>query len=167
VSARAGSSRSESARTPSGRAASERRAAPASPAWWTGAEGAIGYVDVAYAQENDLGTASMRNAAGEFVDPTLEAIGAAAAPVTAGSIAPTGEISIVDPPASEPRAYPICTFTYVVVPRVTGKASQLQAFVGFALGEGQADGPPLLFRPLPPPVRAFGREQLATIRASG
>ena len=126
-------------------------------------EGALTYVDVAYARENDLATASVRNAAGEFVDPELEAIGKAAAAVDMASIPDTGEISVVAPPASAKGAYPICTFTYVILAKASDKAAQVKALVEYALGDGQDAGPDLLFRPLPEPVRTFGREQLALV----
>lgn len=123
-------------------------------------EGALTYVDVAYARQNDLATASIRNAGGEFVAPDLDAIGKAADAVDTGSIPKTGEISVVAPPASATGAYPICTFTYVILPKQSEKAARLKAFVSYALGEGQKAGPDLLFAPLPEAVRAFGRTQL-------
>ena len=126
-------------------------------------EGALTYVDVAYAQQNELATAFVANAAGVFVGPTLEAIGAAAASIAGEAIPPSGEISIVAPPPTAKEAYPICTFTYVIVPIETARAPDLTSFVTYALGDGQSAGPDLLFRPLPTAVRAFGRDQLAKI----
>ena len=53
------------------------------------------------------------------------------------------------PAKSEPLAYPICTFTYIIFPKQTGKAADLKKFVRWALTKGQSDGPKLLFSPLP------------------
>ena len=58
-------------------------------------------------------------------------------------------ISIVNPAKSQPLAYPICTFTYIIIPKQTGKASDLKKFVRWALTQGQSDGPKLLFQPIP------------------
>jgi len=64
-------------------------------------------------------------------------------------VPPSGELSIVDPPKSQKLAYPICTFTYVIIPKQTAKAAELKRFVNWALTKGQASGPKLLFAPIP------------------
>src|SRR5262249_17796811 len=78
------------------------------------ADGAITYVDVAYAQSNNFAYAAVQNAAQNFVLPDVASIKAAAA--AARSPKPNSAISIVDPRASAATAYPISTFTYVIVP---------------------------------------------------
>jgi ABC-type phosphate transport system substrate-binding protein len=69
-------------------------------------------------------------------------------------------ISIVNPPKTKKLAYPICTFTYVIVPMTTAHAADLKRFITWALTKGQADGPQLLFSPLP---KAVQRASLRTI----
>jgi len=58
-------------------------------------------------------------------------------------------LSIVNPPKSQPKAYPICTFTYVIAPLKSNKAATLKQFVSWAITSGQKYGPPLKFLPLP------------------
>src|SRR5919204_1517012 len=110
--------------------------------------GSISYVDVAYSLLNHFSFGLVQNKAGKFAAPGLPGIKAAAA--TINHVAPNnGGISIVNPAKTQPKAYPICTFTYVIVPKQTSKATDLKRFVRWALTKGQADGPPLLFSPLP------------------
>ena len=80
----------------------------------TKTEGAIGYVDVAYALKNKIRFASMLNASGKFATPGLRGIKAAAATLPK-KLSGNGAFSIVDPPKGNPLAYPISTFTYVIV----------------------------------------------------
>jgi len=130
----------------------------------TRTDGAIGYVDVAYALQNHLKFAKVRNAAGKYTLPGLRSIKAAAA--TAGTIPSTGEISIVNPAKSQPLAYPISTFTYVIVPTKTDKAGDLRKIVYWAVTSGQQYGPKLLFQPLPTRVQAFDYKQIKKIQSS-
>jgi phosphate transport system substrate-binding protein len=111
-------------------------------------DGGITYVDVAYTLKNHLKFATMKNRAGVFALPGLAGIKSAAA--TINRVAPdNGGISIVNPAKSQKLAYPICTFTYVIIPKQTSKAADLKRFVNWALTKGQADGPKLLFVPIP------------------
>jgi phosphate transport system substrate-binding protein len=110
--------------------------------------GGITYVDVAYSLKNHFKFAAIKNRAGVFQLPGLRAIAAAGATIL--RVAPNnGGISIVNPAKRQPLAYPICTFTYVIVPKETSKAKELKQFVRWALTAGQASGPRLLFSPIP------------------
>ena len=60
-----------------------------------------------------------------------------------------GEISIVNPAKSQPLAYPIATFTYVLAPTASLEGAELRKFIYWAITAGQKFGPPLLFAPLP------------------
>src|SRR5205823_7331378 len=80
-------------------------------------KGALGYVDVAYAIKNHLPFAAIQNAAGRFILPGNVGIRAAAA--TVKKVPASNELSIVNPPRSQRSAYPICTFTYVILPLKT------------------------------------------------
>jgi phosphate transport system substrate-binding protein len=123
-------------------------------------DGGIGYVDVAYSLKNGLKFAKVRNRAGKFQLPGLRGIAAAAATIT--KVPRSGELSIVNPPKAKKLAYPICTFTYVIVPLKSSKAATLKQFVSWAITSGQKYGPPLKFYPLPKLVqnadRAFVRK---------
>jgi phosphate transport system substrate-binding protein len=125
-------------------------------------DGAIGYVDVAYARQNNLAYAGIENAAGRFQLPEVATIRAAAA--AAPSPKPNAAVSIVNPPASAPLAYPISTFTYAIVPTSSSKAATMRDFLTYAVTTGQSFGPKLLFAPLPPRVVAASKRAIAEIR---
>ena len=114
----------------------------------TQTNGGITYVDVAFSLSNHFKFAAIQNRAGVFALPGLKGIKAAAA--TINRVAPdNGGISIVNPAKSQPLAYPICTFTYVIIPKQSSKAADLKKFVRWTLTSGQTDGPKLLFQPIP------------------
>jgi ABC-type phosphate transport system substrate-binding protein len=79
--------------------------------------------------------------------------GIAAAAATITKVPKSGALSIVNPPRAQSRAYPICTFTYAIVPLKAKKASTLKQFLNWAIGDGQQYGRKLLFYPLPKIVR--------------
>jgi len=128
--------------------------------------GAIGYTDVAYALKNRLKFAAIKNNAGRFTTPGLRGIVAAAA--TVKSVPATGELHIVNPPKGDPLAYPICTFTYAIVPQKTSKAALIKRFVFYAVNptQGQKLGPKLLFAPLPKVVLVYTEKTITKIATS-
>ena len=128
----------------------------------TKTEGALGYVDVAYALKNKLRFASILNASGKYTTPGLRGISAAASTLPA-KISGNGQLSIVNPPKGNPLAYPISTFTYVVVPINSSKAGDLRKMIFWAVTSGQKYGPRLLFQPLPKQVQAFDFKQIKLI----
>src|SRR5262249_20366599 len=111
--------------------------------------GALTYVDVAYALVNRIKFMSVKNKAGKYASPGLRATKAAAR--LTKKVPPGNEMPIVAPPATLKTAvaYPICTFTYVLLPEKTDKAQMLRRFVFYALTTGQTFGPKLLFVPIP------------------
>ena len=124
-------------------------------------DGAVTYVDVAYAKTSGFAYAAIQNGAKAFTLPDVSTCEAAAA--AAPSPKANGGISIVDPPASAAAAYPICTFTYVIVPKQSSKAQALKAFLTYAVTTGQQFAPKLLFAPLPAAVVAVDKTAIATI----
>jgi len=84
------------------------------------------------------------------------------------SVPASGELHIVNPPKGDPLAYPICTFTYVIVPTKTSKASLLKRFVFYAVNptQGQKLGPKLLFAPLPKTVLVYTEKSITKIQTS-
>jgi phosphate transport system substrate-binding protein len=126
--------------------------------------GGLTYVDVAFSLANHFKFGAIQNRAGKFQIPGLNAIKAAGATIL--RVAPNnGGISIVDPSKRQPLAYPICTFTYVILPKQTSKAAELKKFVRWALTKGQTDGPALLFSPLPKVVKNAGLRTLPLIHS--
>ncbi len=127
-------------------------------------EGGVMYADVAYALANKLKFARVKNSAGKWTLPGLRSINAAASSVE--KVTGNGEISIVNPAKTQPLAYPISTFTYVLAPTASPKAAELRKFIYWAVTAGQKFGPPLLFAPLPKSVLAFNYKQIKKIQGS-
>lgn len=124
-------------------------------------DGAIGYVGLAYALSNELSMPLVENSAGSFPEPNVESVEAAADAVS--TIGPNNEISLADLPASAKGAYPISTYTYVIVPLESEKADALKKFITYAIGPGQEYGPDLDFAPLPKQVVAADKKAIAEI----
>jgi phosphate transport system substrate-binding protein len=115
-------------------------------------QGGITYVDVAFSLANHFKYAKVKNKAGIYQGPGLRGIIAAGQSINRVAPNNTG-LSVVNPPKKFKLAYPICTFVYMIIPRQTGKAAELKKFARWTLTKGQADGPKLLFAPLPRVVK--------------
>jgi len=110
----------------------------------------IGYVELAYASQNKLQVASLRNREGTFVKPNLEATSAAAAGV---ELPPDFRVSITD--AGGKDAYPISSFTYLLVYKDQAdkaKGEALVKFLWWAIHDGQKVAGSLDYAQLPKPV---------------
>jgi phosphate transport system substrate-binding protein len=126
--------------------------------------GGITYVDVAYSLKNHFKIAKVRNRAGKFLLPGLKQIQAAADSIRKLHNSQNA-FTAVDPNPRAKNAYPICTFTWVIMPLKTGKAPELKKFVTWALNRGQSYGPPLLFVPVPKAVKLAGLKTLARVHS--
>lgn len=123
----------------------------------------IGYIELAYAAQNDMRVASVRNRSGNFVAPTLESTTAAARGASA-KMPEDLRLSIVD--AEGEGAYPIAGLTYVLLHKRQQDPERGRALVGFlswALSEGQKLTPPLHYAPLPEEVAAKARARLTIV----
>jgi len=114
--------------------------------------GALGYVELAYAVQNNLPRALVKNAAGTFVEPTIKSTTAAAAGAAA-TMPEDFRVSITNPPGDS--AYPIASFTWLLVYKdlsdeVKGRA--LVKFLAWMPHDGQKYTSDLLYAPLPPQV---------------
>ena len=129
-------------------------------------DGSLTYVDVAYSLKNKLKFMAMRNNSGNWTLPGLRGIKAAAS--TIKKVPASNEMHIVNPPKGDAKAYPICTFTYVILPTKTSKASQLRRFVFYAVNptQGQKFGPLLLFAPMPTKVLVAAEKTLRKVKSS-
>lgn len=125
-------------------------------------DGAIGYVGLAYATENELSMPLIENSAGEFPEPGVESVAAAADAVT--KVGPDNEISLAELPKSAKGAYPISTYTYVIAPLESDQADQLKKFITYAISPAaQEFGESLDFAPLPKQVVAADKKAIAEI----
>jgi phosphate transport system substrate-binding protein len=113
--------------------------------------GSIGYVELAYVKQNHLTAALLQNASGQFVAPSADAATAAADAAIAKLPANTDyRVSIIN--AQGAAAYPITSFTYLLVYQHmadAAKAQRLQNFIKWALTTGQKDATTLDYAPLP------------------
>lgn len=113
--------------------------------------GAIGYVELAYARQNKLAYAELKNAAGKYVAPTIASTTAAAAGVAKGLPANTDfRISIVNAPGAE--AYPISSFSWILVytnQADAAKWKKLHDALVWCLTEGNKDAESLDYAPIP------------------
>jgi len=116
--------------------------------------GSIGYISASYIIAHALKVAALQNAAGKFVYPNLSNISAAASVVK--RVPSNNEMHIVNSPKSIPNAYPLSTFTYVIVPKSSSKASALGRFILYAMNAGQRFGAALDFAPIPRVVYQAG-----------
>ena len=101
--------------------------------------GAVGYADVAYALANKLQFAAVQNKSGKCALPGIRGIKAAAANERVVRLA---QLPLDREPAEGQvaTAYPICTYTYVILPLQSSKAAALKAFVNWAITSGQPLG---------------------------
>jgi phosphate transport system substrate-binding protein len=123
----------------------------------------LGYVELIYAIQNKMTYGKVRNAAGQFVAATLASVSAAAASVK--DMPDDFRVSITNPPGS--AAYPIATFTWLLVPEKIGdeaKRKAMQAFLRWMLTDGQKLAPALDYAPLPAPVVAKESKAIARIQ---
>jgi phosphate transport system substrate-binding protein len=128
--------------------------------------GAIGYVELAYANQNKLAVASLKNANGEFVAPSIASVTAAAAGAAAKLPANTDyRVSIVNAPGA--GVYPISSFTWILVYQKqadVAKGKKITDFLAWALSDGQALEAALDYAPLPESMRAGLTQRIATIQ---
>ena len=127
-------------------------------------EGTVGYVELIYAISNGLPYADVQNAAGNFVEPTLASVSAAAA---SADLQPGTDfrVSITNPPGE--AAYPIASFTWLLVrtePRDTAKARILREFMTWMITpEAQRMATDLHYAPLPMPVIELVQERIGRL----
>lgn len=131
-------------------------------------EGSIGYVELVYALANRIPYAEVRNAAGSFVDATLESVTAAA---SSTPLPPSTDfrVSITNAPGA--AAYPIASFTWLLVHPDNpdqAKARTLKDFLTWMISpEAQDAARGLGYAPLPAEVVELIRQRLGTLRAGG
>jgi len=110
-------------------------------------DGAIGYVELAYANQNKLAFASVKNAKGEFVTPSVDSISKAASNVKDAS----GELRISVINSDAKGAYPISSFTWILLPTDEKSAplKEVRSFLTWAMKDGQKMAASLDYAPLP------------------
>jgi phosphate transport system substrate-binding protein len=131
--------------------------------------GAIGYVEQAYALQNNFTYAAVKNKAGTYITPTIDATSAAAVGI---KVPADLTISTINSPNA--TAYPIVSQTFLIVYKDMCKAgvsqsvaSGVKKFISYGLGAGQAIEKQLTYAPLPSTLIAKNQAQLSTLTCNG
>ena len=135
--------------------------------------GAIGYVDVIYAVQKNLGVGVVKNQAGNFVAPTLDNILTAAAASTVKPNPSDLRVHIVNMPGA--TAYPISTYTYILVykdmstnPSLSqAKAAALAKFLWWIVHDGQQYSEGLIYVKLPQNIVSADEQLLNSLNYKG
>jgi phosphate transport system substrate-binding protein len=126
-------------------------------------EGSLGYVELIYAVSNKMPYGSVQNAAGNFVKASLDSVTAAAASVK--DMPDDFRVSITNAPGKD--AYPISSFTWLLVPAEWADANKEKAFVDFLtwmVDQGQTMTSALAYAPLPKNVAAKVKARIKEVK---
>jgi phosphate transport system substrate-binding protein len=127
----------------------------------------IGYVELAYASKNNMPVALIKNKAGQFMEPTLEAVTAAAAE----SLSVTPEdlrVSITD--SAGASTYPISSYTYILAykeQKDAAKGKVLVDFLWWGIHDGEQFAKELLYAPLPADIVKRAETKINSITSGG
>jgi phosphate transport system substrate-binding protein len=127
----------------------------------------VGYVELAYAVQNKLPVARIKNASGSFVEPSIDAVIAAAA-ASAANTPDDLRVSITNAPG--PQAYPISSYTYILVYKEQKDARKGKALVDFlwwGIHDGESHAKELQYAPLPADIVKRAEAKLNSITAGG
>ncbi len=131
-------------------------------------EGALGYVELIYAISNKLPYAQVKNAAGNFITPSLETVTAAAAGTKLQKDTDF-RVSITNAPGAD--AYPVASFTWLLIRKDNkdpAKAKLIRDFLQWMITpEAQKMAAELHYAPLPAPVVSLVQARIPTLKASG
>ena len=126
-------------------------------------EGSLGYVELIYAVSNKMSYGTVQNAAGTFVKASLESVTAAAASMK--DMPEDFRVSITNAPGKD--AYPISSFTWLLVPAEWTDAGKEKAFVDFLtwmVDKGQSMTSALQYAPLPKNVAAKVKARIKEVK---
>lgn len=124
--------------------------------------GAIGYIELAYAKQNKLPFADIKNVAGNYVTPSIESVTAALA---TAKIPDDFRFSMVNPPGD--KSYPIASATWLLVydqQMDSAKGKKLVEFLKWAYTDGQKMAASLDYAPLPDNLRERVLERVGQIK---
>jgi phosphate transport system substrate-binding protein len=128
------------------------------------APNSIGYVELIYAVSNNIPYGSVKNSSGSFIKADLASVSAAAAAV-AKTMPDDFRVSITNPPGE--TAYPIATFTWLLIPERfsdSAKRDAIKGFVNWMLVDGQNYAEQLSYAKLPNEVISKEKKALGKIQ---
>jgi phosphate transport system substrate-binding protein len=133
-------------------------------------DGAVGYVEQAYALQNNFTTADVKNKTGQFVEPSLDSTTAAGENLT---IPPDLRFSAINKSAN-PKAYPIASATFLLVYQDMCKAGipqdraqRVVNWLNYAIGDGQKVAPELQYAPLTSDLDAKAKAKVDGLVCNG
>jgi phosphate transport system substrate-binding protein len=124
----------------------------------------IGYVELIYAKQNHLPVALIKNASGNFVEPSLDTAAAESVASTPDDL----RVSITN--AAGASAYPISSYTYILISKDqpdAAKGKTLVDFLWWSLHDGTLFARALDYAPLPPEILKRAEAKLNSITAGG
>jgi phosphate transport system substrate-binding protein len=127
--------------------------------------GAIGYVELAYAKQNNLAWVQLRNKAGTYLEPSLESAAKAAEGVTLPD-----DMKVVLTDSSNPQAYPIVSFTWVLAyvnAAEANKGKTLATYLWWAIHDGQKFGAALDYPALSADAVKKAEAQVLSLQCGG
>jgi phosphate transport system substrate-binding protein len=134
--------------------------------------GAIGYVELIYALQNKLGYGTVKNAAGKYVDASLDSTTKAADGVTLPDLGnlkgQQAKISITN--SANADAWPISTFTWILIPKDMAdkaKATAIVRYLWYNTHEGQAFAKDLGYAPLPTAAQKTAEDLIKSVTSGG
>ncbi|MGO8998557.1 MAG: phosphate ABC transporter substrate-binding protein PstS, partial [Polyangiaceae bacterium] len=128
--------------------------------------GSLGYVELTYALQNKMPVGHVKNLAGNFIEPTIDSVTAAAAGALA-NVPDDLRYSITN--AAGDKAYPIAGTTWAVVYQDMPAGAERSGLVGFlrwVLTDGQSLCPPLNYAPLPKELASRALKKLDSIEVA-
>ena len=132
-------------------------------------DGSMGYVEEAYALQNNFTTADVKNKSGKYIEPNLDTTSAAGEGIKVP--ADLGFTAIDSP---NPDAYPIVSQTFIDGHQDVckggmsqGNAQALKAFLDYGLGQGQEVAKKLFYAPLPAPLLSKAKAQVGKLTCNG
>ena len=127
----------------------------------------IGYIELVYAVKNNLPVAQIKNASGAFITPSIDAVTAAAA-ASAASMPDDLRISITN--AAGAAAYPISSYTYILVykdQKDAGKGKALVDFLWWGIHDGEGFAKELQYAPLPADIVKKAEAKINSVASGG
>jgi phosphate transport system substrate-binding protein len=132
-------------------------------------DGAVGYVEQAYALQNNFTTANVKNKSGNFIEPSLASTSAAGE-----GLSVPGDLRFSAINAPGPKAYPIASATFLLVYKDLCKAGaskdtaqRVVNWLGYAEGDGQKVAPELQYAPLPSGIHDKAKAKAAGLQCNG
>jgi phosphate transport system substrate-binding protein len=132
-------------------------------------QGGVGYVEQAYALQNNFATADVKNKSGQYIAPRLDSTSAAGE----GLKVPADlRFSAIDSP--NPKAYPIASATFLLVYQdmckagiAQKKATAVKGWLDYAEGDGQRVAPELQYAPLPTKLHSAAQSKVSGLKCNG